>query len=81
MTTLVVSNYVRAASRRARDAAELTYLTTFFYSDGTRESVAVRAPAAWTNAQVYAKSSDRRKYRTKSIKHADGPHEQLEMFK
>lgn len=70
----------RLHTRDADGNELLEYLTTFFYADGTSETVRVRVPDEWTNERVYEFSSDRRRFKMKKIKSVDGPHEQLRMF-
>ena len=64
-----------------RDAASLDlqvseYLTTFFYADGTSETVVVQAS---DRTLAYEASLAARKMRGKAVRLADGPHEQLSL--
>jgi hypothetical protein len=68
--------------RRTRDAerAEVEYLTTYSYADGTSETVKIRLPEGLDAGQVAQLSSKKRRYLSKEVQHRDGPHEQLRML-
>jgi hypothetical protein len=70
-----VEGYNRDAER-----PEVEYLTTYFYDDGTGETVKIRLPEDLDTGQVLRLSSNKRRYFTKEVKRRDGPHEQLRML-